>query len=275
MISLLTELVMAPLLVGGCTLAHRRWGAGAAGLVSAFPAVVGPVLLIAAQQHGAVFAGRAANGTLLGLVTLSGFVATYARTAGRGPWPTSLAAGWTCAALLAVLVGWMGHGVGLPASLGAGTLSLVLAHRMLPRSDPSVMAVAQPSPLDNNVPLRMAITALLVGGLAAAAGLVGPLVGGLLAALPVLASVLAVFTHRRHGREALVALLRGMLVGMVGFVGFCAVVSLLIGSAGTAPAFAAAGATAVALQMLVLDLDVRGGKAGSEGDHCARGVSCR
>jgi hypothetical protein len=98
----------------------------------------------------------------------------------------------------------------------------------------------------------MAVTGLLVAVLAAVGALVSPLVAGMLAALPVLASLLAVFTHRREGFAALVALLRGMLVGMIGFVGFCAVVAWLIVPAGTAWAFAVASVTAIGLQLLAV-----------------------
>src|SRR6185295_3110480 len=45
LIDLVLELVVAPALVGAATLAARRWGQRTGGLVSAFPAIVGPVLL--------------------------------------------------------------------------------------------------------------------------------------------------------------------------------------------------------------------------------------
>ncbi len=78
-ITLTLELVIAPILVGGSTLACRWWGARIGGLISAFPAVIGLVLLITAHERGALFTARAANGTLLGLVALSGFVLVYSR----------------------------------------------------------------------------------------------------------------------------------------------------------------------------------------------------
>jgi hypothetical protein len=62
------QFVVAPGLVGAATLAARRWGLRLGGLVSAFPAIVGPLLLIAAHEHGTAFAAKAASGTLLGLV---------------------------------------------------------------------------------------------------------------------------------------------------------------------------------------------------------------
>jgi len=70
-------------------------------------------------------------------------------------------------------------------------------------------------------------------------------VAGILAALPTLASVLAVFPHARFGADALVAMLRGMLSGLAGFVVFCALIALLIVPTGTVLAFVVATAAAV------------------------------
>ena len=96
--------------------------------------------------------------------------------------------------------------------------------------------------------LRMALTALLVVTLTAAASRFGPVVGGVLAALPVLASILAVFTHARYGAAAVVDLLRGMLGGMAGFVAFCALVAVLVEPLGIAASFAVATVAALAIQ---------------------------
>ena len=94
----------------------------------------------------------------------------------------------------------------------------------------------------------MAATAGLVAALSAAAAELGPHVGGILTALPVLASVLAVFTLAQHGAPALQDLLRGMVTGMAAFVVFCALVAALVQPAGIATAFAAAVLGALAAQ---------------------------
>src|SRR4051812_45463233 len=104
MLNVAIEVVLAPALVGAATLAARRWGERTGGLVSAFPAIVGPVLLVTALEHGAAFAARAASGTLLGLVALSAFTLAYARAARRLRWPASLAAGWAAAGAAGVVV---------------------------------------------------------------------------------------------------------------------------------------------------------------------------
>jgi hypothetical protein len=237
------ELVVAPALVGASTLAARRWGQRIGGLVSAFPAIVGPVLLIAAHEHGTAFAARAANGTLLGLVALSGFAVAYGRTARHAEWRTSLVAGWGAAATIAILLGTVDPDP--LAALAAATLSLVVAYRLLPCGATGLQA-APAARWD--LPLRMALTAVLVASLAGAASRLGPGVGGILAALPVLASVLAVFTHEQLGAAALAALLRGMLSGMAGFVIFWALVAALVDRAGVAATFAAAALVAAAVQ---------------------------
>jgi hypothetical protein len=209
-------------------------------------------LLIIAQQRGDSAAARAASATLLGLVALSGFALAYARAARGTRWPASLAAGWACAIAAAAIAGWSLAGAGLPAALPAAVLSIAAAKAALPRF------AAQPyiGPPQNrprgDIPMRMALTAALIVLLTVSSDMFGPVVGGMLAALPVLASVLAVFTHRVYGSEATIGLLGGMLTGMAGFVAFCAVIALLLVPAGIAVAFAVATVCAVAAQVLAL-----------------------
>ena len=247
MLELIPPVLLAPVLVGASTLAARRWGPWIGGLVSAFPAIVGPVLLIVALEQGAASAARAATGTLLGLVALSGFALAYGRTAPRAGWRASLLAGWAAAAVIALLVSAVG---GRPlVALAAATASLVLAHRALPPGAAQAAIAVMPR---WDLPLRMASTVVLVVSLALAASRLGPVVGGILAALPVLASVLAVFTHAGQGAAALAHLLRGMLGGMAGFVVFCALVAVLVDRAGVATAFVTAALAAIAAQAAVV-----------------------
>src|SRR3954465_15574615 len=73
-------------LVAVSTAAAAPWGHVIGGVLSAFPLIVGPVLLVAAERHGTAFAARTAAATLLGLIALSGFALAYARAAsGGGP----------------------------------------------------------------------------------------------------------------------------------------------------------------------------------------------
>jgi hypothetical protein len=243
-LKLVLTLFVAPALVGASTLAARRWGQRLGGLVSAFPAIAFAVLLIDAHERGPAFAARAASATLLGLLTLSVFVVVFGRAArGGSRWPAALVAGWVAVGAAAALLQPI-H-TGTAASLAVATVSLGAAFLALPRG-----AAETPAPLAlrYELPLRMAATAGLVAALAAAAAELGPRVGGILTALPVLASILAVFTLAQHGAPALQDLLRGMVSGMAAFVVFCALVAALVEPAGIATAFAAAVLGALAAQ---------------------------
>ncbi|MGB9184171.1 MAG: hypothetical protein WCB67_08890 [Solirubrobacteraceae bacterium] len=249
----LTELVLGPVLAAGSTLAVRRWGPHLGGVVSAFPAIVGPVLLILTLEHGGAFAARAAAGTLLGLLTLSAFALAYGGYAARYGWRASLAAGWTAAALTGAGLGLGVEGTSLPTALAVATGSLLVAWRVLARSGRGSLAAkltdsaTRPGALVG-IPSRMVMTAMLVIALSAASVALGPLVGGMLAALPVVASLMVVLTHREAGGEAAISLLRGTITGMGGFLVFCAVIALLIAHHPTFSTFLIATATAVGAQ---------------------------
>lgn len=250
MLELVLTLLVAPALVGAATLAARRWGQRLGGLVSAFPAFA--VLLIDAHERGAPFAARAASSTLLGRVTLSVFVVVFGLTARRGGPGRSLVAGW--AAVAAAAGGLGGAELGPAACLAVATASLTAAYLALPRTSGQA---PPPPPLRYELPLRMAATAGLVAALSAAAAGLGPHVGGILTALPVLASILAVFTFAQQGGPAVQDLLRGMVTGMAAFVVFCALVAALVQPAGIATAFAAAVLGALAAQAGAIRISAR------------------
>ncbi len=83
----------------------------------------------------------------------------------------------------------------------------------------------------------------------AAATALGPRLTGLLSPYPVFATVLAIFAHHLQGPRSAVSVMRGTLLGLFGFAGFFLVLSALIESAGIAPAFTAAVAVSLALQV--------------------------
>jgi hypothetical protein len=236
----LLYVLLAPALVGASTLAARAWGARIGGVVSAFPVIVGPVLLIEARTQGPAFAATAAAGTLLGLVALSGFAVVYAHAARLLEWRMSLALSWAAAAGIGAVVA--ASGASPVAGPPVAALSLVVAYRALPSGE----LAGEPRLAPRwDLPARLAVTSLLVLVLVAAAERLGPTAGGVLAALPTLASVLAAFTHHQQGAAAVAELLRGMLRGMAGFLVFCLLIAVLVTRVGVAGAFAAATAGAL------------------------------
>jgi uncharacterized membrane protein (GlpM family) len=245
------ELVLVAALAAGLagvsTVAADRWGHEIGGILSAFPVIVGPVLLLGAHNHGARFAADAAAATLAGLAALSAFALAYSHAALRWGWAAALGTGWCAAAAAGTLAGRAELGLALAAAAAAA--SIAAARAGLPAA-----AQARPSlPLPAwELPLRMGATALLIVLITLAGNRFGPTVAGVLAALPTLASVLAVFTHARHGPDAALRLLRGTLGGMVAFAAFCVVVGLLVDRAGLAATFALATLAAAVIQLMAL-----------------------
>ena len=244
--------VLAASLVGASTLAARRWGPSVGGALSAFPLIVGPVLFLAAERHGARFAAETADATLLGLVALAGFTLVYAWAATRSGWTASLMLAWAAAAALGAVTSVIELSL-----LGAGlcAAAAIAAARMgLPATGAGPVKRASPT---WDLPVRMASTALLIILLTAAANRFGSTIAGALSALPAIASILAVFTHRRDGHPATVDFLRGTLEGTVAFAVFCAVIGGFLERVGIAPAFLVALAAALVAQTTAVRARVR------------------
>ncbi len=244
---LATKLLLAPLCVVAVSLAGRRWGTAAAGVLGGLPVVAGPILLALALVHGRAFGAEAAAGTLLGLCALTTFVVVYGRVSPRlGP-------------LASVLCGWAGFLVAVavldrfrPPDLAALILaaaSFAVGLRLL-HAPPG-----EPEPIGElpwwDLPARAFAAMALVLALTGAASSLGPNLSGLLAPFPIITSVLAVFTHLHGGPAQVKILLRNFLVGFYGFAAFCFVLATALPSLATGPAFLLATIAALAVQTLV------------------------
>lgn len=89
---LLLKLTLTPLVVGGASIAARRWGPAIGGWIVALPLTSGPILFFLALDQGPAFAADAAVGTLLGLGAICGFSVGYLVASRRGPGPAMVAA---------------------------------------------------------------------------------------------------------------------------------------------------------------------------------------
>lgn len=255
MTQLLVKLFLAPSFVVGASVTARRYGPRIGGLIAGLPVVAGPILLAYALAHGSGFAADAAVGTLLGLVSLIAFVVVYGRLAGRLFWGASMIGGWLAFAVATVLFST----VSIPP---AGGLVLALAAlaaglAMLPRPRP-VPPPSHPLPAWD-LPLRAACALVLVLTLTAIAGWLGPQLSGLLAPFPIIATVLATFTHAQRGVDETLRLLRGLISGFGAFALFCFTLAVSLRPLGTAAGFLLATAVALLTQALVLLVTHRGG----------------
>ena len=244
---LLLKVLLAPALVVSTSLAGRRWGPQVAGVLVTLPIVAGPILVILYAERGPMFAGRAADASLLGLVSLGVFGVTFAAVARRLPWPVTLALSWL--AVLAVdLALYRVHlpaAVGLVLAIAAVQGAAALLRRRIPAAAPAVEHWPW-----WDLPARAGATAALVLAVTGAAGLLGPGLAGILTTFPVAISVVCAFVLAEEGPAAAVVLLEGILRGLTGFAVFCFGVALFLPRQPAGAAFGLATAAAVAVPLL-------------------------
>lgn len=241
---LVLKLVLVPLLIGGVTLAARRWGPAVGGWLSAFPVITAPILLFVAGQQGVAFAAEATVGTLAAVLANVVFGLGYAWTAVRFPWVLALVAAFVGYFLaVAVVVAWSPS---LWVAIPAVAVTLLLAQRWYPEP----VASAQVERARNDIFWRMGAGGVLVLAVTSFSATLGARLSGAFAMFPVMASVLAVFSHRQAGPASAVRLLQGMLMGYYAFSTFCIVLALALPSLGIGAAFFLALGGAVIAQLL-------------------------
>jgi len=215
---LLLKLTLTPLLIGGASLAARRWGPAIGGWLVALPLTSGPILFFFALDQGPAFAADATVGTLLGLGAICGFCLGYLVASPRG-------AG---RAMAAASVGYVAVGLAVQPVTGAPFPVLVLAVvaaiagvlRLLPVTTGGGTGRAHPA---WDLPARIVVATSFVVLLTTIA--------------PHLVSVLAVFEQVHGGRPGALGVLRGLLVGLFGTVAFYCVIRALVVPAGIPVAF--------------------------------------
>jgi hypothetical protein len=252
---LAAKIMLAPSFVVGASLIARRYGVRVGGLIAALPVVAGPILLVYAAAHGRVFAASAAAGTLLGLVSLTTFVVVYAHLAGRVSWGISLLAGWSAFLLATALL----SAVSIPPAAALAIACLAFACALLILPHPRHDGRPQRRPPGWDLPMRAVSALALVLALTAVAGWLGPELSGLLAPFPIIASVLAAFTHVQRGPADAQRLLRGLVAGFGAFALFCFTLAVSLRTLGVPASFALATGVALLTQASVLSLTLRVG----------------
>ncbi|MCI0583032.1 MAG: hypothetical protein L0227_09100 [Chloroflexi bacterium] len=244
---LVLKLVLAPILIGGASLAARRWGPAVAGWLVGLPLTSGPVALFVAVEQGIPFAIDVGLAVLAGGFALCAYSIVYVRAASvrLGPFSALTVASVAYVGAAAVLGVVLMPGLALlvPAVL----LVLVVTVRLLP---PAADAATATRPPRGDLPARIVVGTSLIVALTTIAPILGPRASGLVSTYPVYVSTLTFFAHRQGGSPAVAAMLRGLVLGLFGWLAFWTALLVTLPLAGVAPGFLAAIVAALAVQGL-------------------------
>lgn len=259
MIDLFFKLGLPVLMIGIVTLVSQRNGPAVGGILGAVPAKGGPILLFLALEQNVSFAATSAAASLGGAGGCGVFCLVYARLCHRFGWPLAGAAAYgafvaTWAVMLPISA-W-----GLAPAFAATIAILLVSRRLLPEAQPMARRAVSASDL----PARMIVGASMVVFVTTAGPYFGATISGMLATIPTVAAVLAIFTHAQEGPERTVGVMRGMTHGLLGFASFLAVIAATLVPLGVAASFALAGSAVVVVQLVELRSALRGPSVGGD-----------
>ncbi len=198
------------------------------------------------RDHGAAFATNAVVGSMLGIFATIAWALSYSAVAQRGAGlALSVAAGLVSFAVLGTA---MRELTAAPLVL---YLALVIALIVGIRAIPASLTHDDVRLPSWDLPARMILATVLVLTITNAAVLLGPRLAGLLATVPLYASILAGFGHTLAGPRAAIDVWRGLLFGLFGFGAFYLMLALFLEPIGLA-AFALAVAAALITQLVTL-----------------------
>jgi len=251
------KLLLAPAFVVGASLCVRRWGPRIGGTIGGLPVIAGPILLVLAVTHTHRFTATAADAILLGLVSLTAFALVYAWGCARLRWWQLLPIAW--GAFLGATAVFNQVSVSVPVGFCLACLALTAALQLIPSRASGTPLLSMPR---WDLPLRAVCAAAMVTALTGVSGSLGAHLSGLLAAFPIITSILAAFTQAHSGALDTRRLLHGMVRGFFAYATFCAVVAATIRPLGTAPAFLIATPATLLVGVLTLWHGSRASRAG-------------
>lgn len=243
------KLTLVPCFLLLISMSGKWWGPAIAGWLAGLPVVAGPILFLLVLIHGPEFGTHAAILSLSAILASEAFNFAYAWTCRSFRWQ---------AALGVAVITWLIAATGLsfmPATplwaTGAAVVAVAFGQAFLPSTRTSAkggMLTAR------DLGTRMAAGALLTLLVTTLSSAMGAGWSGLLAVFPLLGSVLSVSSHRSHGPEFVISMLRGMVLGRFSFAAFCLFLVNALPRAANANSiglvFAGAAATALAVQWL-------------------------
>jgi hypothetical protein len=241
------KLILAPIIIGGASLAGRKWGPAVSGWIVGLPLTSGPVAFFIALSHEPAFAFETVRSVLSGGFSLIAYCLTYAWLAKRFNWVVSLTASMIVFAAMTTLLQNVTISF-IPLFLAIMCVFLLGVWAM-PKYE-AVETAEAPGKWD--IPMRIVLGTSFILLVTAIAPYIGARLTGLLTTIPLYVSILAVFAHRHQGGNGAINVLRGLVYGLFAFASFQLVLGLLIEGQSLALSFSAATLAALLTQGITL-----------------------
>lgn len=247
---LIIKFTVTPILVGLASLAARRWGNRVAGLIIGFPLMTGPISIFLTIEQGAQFTVSSSIGILVALVGVAAFTLTYTIVARFSSWPISIGLAATMFIVTSALAAphLTTHGSAALAAYGA----ILVAVTLMPRHEAAQDKLKVPG---WEIWFRMLATGLMIALVTSIAQLVGPKWAGIIATVPVMVTIMVIFTHGRFGHQTAAVLLRSMTLSLLSFATFFVVLAYALQSMNPVLSYTLATIAAVGLNPIINKVD--------------------
>ncbi len=249
MLFLFLRTLLTPLAVLIGTVAQRRFGHAISGLIVGLPLASLPLLWLVALQHGTAFASAMTGALLVGSIAEAVVLWLYARLTMHVSPVLALGGTLVAFALVAGAVNYLKVSVVLAAMITAAGFALALW--LWPSNATDTTSPSGRSRLW----LRLVLSAVFTLVIVSLAGRLGPVVSGLVDALPAMSLMMAFMTHQDHGARASSSFLRGVTRGSYSYLVAMLVLAETLRGGHLLLAFALAMGAALAVQAGVQAFD--------------------
>lgn len=220
---LLIKITLMPSVIALVTLAIRKWGNRAGGLIGSMPWIAGPILLFFILEQGKAFGIRSIQGSMTGILALISFCFSYSVLSRKFSWLPALLLAYGVYTATAVFFNSLQLNLLLSYAAVIGSVWLALWLFPVPAKK-----TTKNRRLPFDIPIRMVVATGFVLVITGLASVLGPNWSGILTPFPILTSILAIFTHTLQGSDATILTLRGLLIGLFGFTTFLLLQSFLL-----------------------------------------------
>lgn len=243
----LFKLIVCPVLLAIATIAARRWGQIVGGLIIGLPLISGPISVFLAIENGADFAVAAVDGSFVGTISLAFFSLAYARLCRFGI-TASVFAGMLVFGSVSAAVSACHPTTEILAVTSVAALCLCSFLMPKEKAENSVKLSKY------DIPLRMAVMAVLMVVVTFLAPLIGPHATGIAAAFPYMALTMAVFAQWKGTYQHAQQVMYGLVNGLGSGCAFYMVVSCTLKDDNFLAAYSLAAAVSILVQFVIMML---------------------